>query len=287
MNEYTLAARIGLRSALQLRRSLSIPRESVVNIYDIATAIGIDVRFLDSPSLEGMFCREPGPIIFLPSLKHRPSGRVCFSCAHEVGHQQLNHGTRVDEYTESAHSEPRPIEEVTADVFAAQLLMPRPAVLSAFDRRKLHPENASPIQLFTISRELGVGYETLLMHMDVALGVLPRSVADQKRKTSPKSIRMEVLGEDKGNSLTIADVQWSDVPIDLEAGDNLALPIEIGSIPAHLAFEKCRDGFHIVRAVRPGVGNLAFAGRKIAVRVSRKDYIGPLKNRFLDDPECE
>ena len=53
--------REAMRSALQLRRSLSIPREQPINVYDVATSIGVEVTFADLPSLEGMFYRGPDP----------------------------------------------------------------------------------------------------------------------------------------------------------------------------------------------------------------------------------
>jgi hypothetical protein len=67
--------REAMRSALQLRRSLSIAREDPVNVYDVASAIGVELRFVDRPSLEGMFLRDPHPVILLP----RPCKEYCVS----------------------------------------------------------------------------------------------------------------------------------------------------------------------------------------------------------------
>jgi len=287
MNEQIVAARIGLRAALQLRRSLSIPRETPINVYDVAKAIGINVRFMDSPSLEGMFSRDPEPMVFLPSSKHRPSGRICFSCAHELGHQQLNHGTRVDEYVAGGHTGKRPVEEVTADVFAAQLLMPRPAVLSAFYRRKLTPDSASPLQLYCISREIGVGYETLLLHMEISLGLLSKSIADQHRRQTPKSIRADVLDADIAAGLSIVDSEWANVPVDVEVGDHVGMTGHPKELPPQVGFDKQIKTYHFLKAMRPGVGTFNIYGRPIVVRVSRKHYAGPFSNKYLDDPDFE
>src|SRR3954447_13733612 len=114
---------------MQLRRNLAIPREVPVNAFDIAQMSGLDVRFLDAPSLEGMFVRDPGLRVLLPSLKHRPRPRVLFSCAHEIGHHQLGHGTKADEYLADGQSHAFSAEEFLANSFAAHLLMPRAAIL--------------------------------------------------------------------------------------------------------------------------------------------------------------
>ena len=79
MNDRIAIQREAVRRALQLRRSLSIPRDHPVNVFDLASLIGVEVQYRDSPSLEGMFFRGPDPRVFLPSLKHRPRGRVVFS----------------------------------------------------------------------------------------------------------------------------------------------------------------------------------------------------------------
>src|SRR5512138_568360 len=129
-----------MRAALQLRRSLALAREEPVNVFDVATTIGVDVIFLDRPSLEGMFVRDPDPVILLPCRLHRPPGRISFSCAHELGHFQLGHGTTVDEYVEdkSARHE-KSDEEIAANTFASSLLMPRQAVVERFTTRNFRP----------------------------------------------------------------------------------------------------------------------------------------------------
>ncbi|HHK41728.1 MAG TPA: ImmA/IrrE family metallo-endopeptidase, partial [Planctomycetaceae bacterium] len=149
--------RIAMRKALQLRRMLSVPRQAPVNVYDVASATGVEVRFVDRPSLEGMFYRGPHPKILIPSWQHRPRGRIAFSCAHELGHFQLGHGTQVDEYVEESQ-EPgaKSDEEFAADTFAATLLMPRQAVVERFGQRGWDLSRANPFQLFTVAGELDV-----------------------------------------------------------------------------------------------------------------------------------
>src|SRR5262249_26864115 len=86
---------------------------------------GVDVRFVDAPSLEGMYCRAPRLSIFVPSSMHRPWGRIVFSCAHELGHHELGHGTRADKYLAGSHyGKSREPEELAADVFAAFFVSP-------------------------------------------------------------------------------------------------------------------------------------------------------------------
>jgi len=276
-----------MRNALQLRRMLSIPRESPVNVYNVAGALGVEVRFVDRPSLEGMFYRGPNPKILLPSWQHRPKGRIAFSCAHELGHFQLGHGTSVDKYLEESHeSGPRSDEEFAADTFATSLLMPRQAVIQRFAKRGWDLSTATPTQIFAVAGELDVGYSTLLKHLRYGLNLVDNAWVAPRLKVTPKSIRREVSGETEARRVVIVDNHWSDIPIDLEVGDEIA-------IPSHLQVE----GLGFIHEVgrhrnysrwmgrRPGEADVQIHNRRHRVRVARSGYCGMLKYRFLDDPD--
>ncbi|MGC1272631.1 MAG: ImmA/IrrE family metallo-endopeptidase [Planctomycetaceae bacterium] len=276
-----------MRSALQLRRMLSVSREAPVNVYDVALALGVEVQFVDHPSLEGMFYRGPNPKILLPSWRHRPKGRIAFSCAHELGHFQLGHGTHVDEYLDDSQGRgPKSDAEFAADTFAASLLMPRQAVVERFVRRHWDVSLASPTQLFIVAGELGVGYTTLLQHMCYGLELVTDGWLKDRLKASSKEIRQAVTGVCNPPRTIVIDEEWSGSPIDLEVGDAVA----------HLPGLTVAGGDVIERAGgvgdyaiwlgrRAGESNLEINGRRHRVRVARTGYCGLLKYRFLDDPD--
>lgn len=287
MSDRTSLGRIAMRSALQLRRVRSIPREAPVNVYDLASALGVEVRFVDHKSLEGMFYREPHPKILLPSWEHRPKGRIAFSCAHELGHFQLGHGTSVDEYLEDAvRTGPRTDEEFAADTFASSLLMPRQAVIGRFSSRGWELSTATPQQLFIVAGELDVGYTTLLKHMCYGLDLIRNDWMVSRQKVSPKQIRQEVTGMSDPPRTLIVDSFWPDVPIDLEVGDLVVFsagsPVDDRQILRE--FGSSANDSHWV-AARAGETDIHIANRKHRVRVARTNYCGLLKYRFLDDPD--
>jgi hypothetical protein len=281
--------REALRSALQLRRSLAIAREEPVNVYDIASTIGVEVRFLDGPSLEGMFLRDPHPTVCLPSLNHRPRGRVSFSCAHEIGHFQLGHGTTVDEYLDGdADSRPRTDEEFAADTFASSLLMPRQAVVQRFRVRNISPSDADPLVLFAIAGELDVGYQTLLKHMRFGLELVGNDWLHDRLRTSPKQVRSLLPCAHDARRLVIAGQFWPGLPIDLEVGDCIATSAASSlSVPPILTDIGTDGIWRTFRASKPGTGRLAMDGTPINIRAARFGYCGLLKYRFLEDPEAE
>ena len=277
-----------MRCALQLRRSLAVAREEPVNVYDVAAAIGVEVRFLDGPSLEGMFVRDPHPMVVLPSLNHRPRGRVSFSCAHEIGHCQLGHGTTVDEYLDGdAQTLPKSDEEFAADTFASSLLMPRQAVLQRFHMRDAEPETATPQLIFMIAAELDVGYQTLLNHLRYGLEVVSSDWLRDRKRTTPKHIRA-TIGSHETRRLVLVNQFWPRLPIDLQVGEFIAVPAakHVRS-PDCLSEASCSGDWRMYRACKPGIDRLVIEKQIISIRVARFGYCGLLKYRFLDDPEAE
>lgn len=286
MNDRITAKREAARRALQLRRSLSVPREYAVNVFDIASSIGVEIQFLDLPSLEGMFYRGPDPKIILPSIRHRSRGRVAFSCAHELGHFDLGHGTRVDEYIVNRDEGPaeRPLEELTADTFAATFLMPRPAVLERFHCRGLILQDASPIQIFQAATELDVGYGTLCKHLRYALELVDNSWLASRTRVTPKQLRESIAPGLHCSRLVLLDQWWPHISIDLEVGDCIAVS-SAGRLEAPPSFLKLQDYSSpvILRAQTAGEVQLTIDDRQFDVRVARAGYVGLYKYRFLEE----
>ncbi len=251
MNDRVAIQREAARRSLQLRRSLSIPREHAVNVFDIASSIGVEVQFLDLPSLEGMFYRGPDPRIILPSLAHRPRGRVAFSCAHELGHFDLGHGTRVDKYVgdESDRRQEFSLEELAADTFATTFLMPRPAVLERFSCRQWALKEVTALQLYQVAVELDVGYGTLCNHLRYGLGLVDDAWLKSRAKFAAKALRTAIAPHSECTRLILLDEHWPKLPVDMEVDDCLAISASVATEPMEsLRDEYEHDGWRIFRA---------------------------------------
>jgi len=236
-----------------------------------------------------MFLRDPHPTVVVPSLNHRPRGRVTYSCAHEIGHFQLGHGTKVDEYLEGdAEARPKSDEEFAADTFATGLLLPRQAVLQRFRVRDAEPSKATPQVIFAVAGELDVGYQTLLKHLCYGLELVANDWLQDRQRTTPKQLRAAVLGPLDSRRLVFVDQFWPLVPLDLEVGEYVAMPANASArVPQLLTEVGCNSGWRSYRACTPGVARLSVGDCSISIRVSRFGYCGLLKFRFLDDPEAE
>jgi uncharacterized protein DUF955 len=288
LNDRLAIQREAVRRGLQLRRSLSIPREHAVNVFDIASSIGVEIQFMDLPSLEGMFYRGPDPKVILPSLKHRPRGRVVFSCAHELGHFDLGHGTRVDKYVEGEGSDGGDfsLEELAANTFASTLLMPRPAVLARFSCRDWTVNGASAIELYRVATELDVGYGTLLKHLRHGLGAVNDDWMKSRAKIAPKALRSVIAPRSECSRIVVIDQHWPKLPVDLEMGDCLAVSALLRvELPSSLLHEDDHERWRIFRATAIGQSKSVVDGQTVVIRIARAGYCGMLKYRYLEEGE--
>jgi Zn-dependent peptidase ImmA (M78 family) len=81
--------------ALHARRSAGIALSETFCVFDFADQVGVEVRFVDAPSMEAAYACMPRPVILVSTW--RPPGRKAYNCAHELGHHFYGHGMRVDE----------------------------------------------------------------------------------------------------------------------------------------------------------------------------------------------
>ena len=273
------------RRAYELRRSTHLPLDGPCCVYDLAEELGVEVRFADLPSMEGVY--YPGkPAIVVFSL--RPSGRQAFTCAHELGHHLYGHGEQFDELIEErADTRRRDPKEFQADCFAGAVLMPKLAVLTGLSRRGIDASKLSPEAAYRLAVWLGVGYTTILNHLSIVLGLVSKPSADALKKVRLPAIRKLLVGRDCSAPLIVADDAWSGRAIDMQVSDVILLPADVefeGSVLAELQRDRSRC---IATAVRPGIGRVARANGSWAqyVRVCRKQFTGMARFRHLEEAD--
>jgi Zn-dependent peptidase ImmA (M78 family) len=278
------AARQALRGAIEVRRRVFASKSQPICVYDTAEQLGLEVIFRPENSLGGIYAKASQAIL-IPT--HRPPGRQAFTCAHEIGHWLYAHGTGIDEIDDLEKYHENKPEERLADIFASYLLMPPWAVNEAYARRAWSPNNCTPIQIYTVAGQLGVGYQTLVQHLRYSLRLITATHAQQLLKTTPKYLRCSLLGSDSTRHLIIVDIAWTKIAVDLQVGDLAIIPsgvrlegnsaVIIGSHGLGLIVEGCVPG---ITRVESDDGSWA-----VYVRVSRKDFTGRSIYRHLEDPD--
>ena len=276
-------ARKAIADALSLRLSAERGLDKAICVYDLVRSLGVEVRFLDIPSMEGMYYKSPEPHIILSSL--RPAGRRAFTCAHELAHHCRGDSVHVDELVEQ-WKRPRRFDpkEFAADCFAGALLMPKMAVERAFALHEWPISECTPDQVYAISNYFGVGYTTLIHHLRSTLLLLDDSHAERLLKTSPRQAQALVLGWETSDVVWIVDRHWTGRPIDIEVGDLVFIygqPVLEGRCVEHV--KDAKDG-RLICAHQPGLGRLEDgSGWSAFIRVSRRDFVG--RNIFRHQEE--
>lgn len=278
--------RQAISAALRTRKTAGCGLDQAICVYDLAERLGIEVRFVNLPSLEGMYCDSPNPVIILSSL--RPPGRRAFTCAHELGHHVLEHGVRIDEFVEHWGRRQFDSEEFMADCFAGALLMPKMAVSRTFAQRGWDAEKCTPAQAYAVSNYFGVGYTTVIHHMHLALKLLPESHALALLKVRPREAQGLLLGWQTTEPVYVVDSHWEGRPVDLEVGD-LIFVFGNASLEGHcIQSISDRGAGRLFQATKPGIGRLVSkSGWASFVRVSRHDFVGRSLFRHWEEVEGE
>lgn len=286
MSGWKELARQALRGALETRRRTFTSKFDPICVYDIAARLGVEVIFRPESSLGGMYAKASQTIL-VPA--RRPPGFRAFSCAHELGHWFFGHGTGIDNIEQLERYYENDPEERLADTFASYLLMPPWAVTQAFANRNWNPANCNPIQMYTIAGQLGVGYQTLIQHLRYSLHLISPIQAQQLLKTTPKQMRVSVLGDDITQHLIIVDRAWNKVAIDLQVGHFAILPTDAKLEGASVSIVGDNQIGLVVEGHIPGITRAETSDGSWAayIRVSRKDFIG--RSIFLheEDPDFD
>jgi Zn-dependent peptidase ImmA (M78 family) len=277
-------ARRALRGAIEIRSKAAVALTAPICIYDlVGKALKVEIRFQGGASFGGMYARETQTIL-VPS--ERPAGRRAFTCAHELGHWYFNHGTRLEDLKEQDKGGSDDPDEILANQFAANLLMPKWAIDKLFKDESINLNSPTDLQLYAAACQLGVGYETLIQHLRYGLGLISPATTDRLIQGSPKNIRQAYLSEPFANHLIIVSKAWSQVPIDLEVGDGVYLNFSATTDSTILVPQEHRTGSLFV-AKKPGITKVQSESDAWAsfVRISRKGYTGRSTFRHLEDPD--
>jgi len=267
-----------------LRQELGHSFYTPICPYEAAEALGVRVRFLAAPSMEGAYVPDlTAPTIVIGAL--RPAGRQRTTAAHELAHHIMGHGTRLDELADLRRG--RSCEERLADVFAGAFLMPKIAIERALAQRKWDIRTLDPSHLYLLAGCFGVGYQTLICHLQWSLKLISPDMADRLACRPLPQIRETVLGRPWSRDVFGVDEHWAGRPLDLQVGDAVMVPRSMMAEGTSLSLLEEREQEAVIIAASPGRGKIVSEARSPAVdvRVSRWQYEGMYQFRY--EPEVD
>ncbi len=272
-----------IRKASEIRLKLGFNLFEPINIYDVCEKLNIDVQFVDL-NMEGLYVNNGQPKIFISCL--RPFPRRVFTCGHELGHHVFNHGLKVDVlFDEEEVCAPKNGDETLVDAFSAHLLMPISCVQSEFSKRKLDFQKATPIDYFTVSSVLGVGYKTLVTHCRV--NKLTRDLKAQEllKYTPAKILRSYVGIVEETAFFKIIDAKTDSKPIDLETSSYIILPKDFEVDREYLKKKQDTPIGSLFLATKSGISSIRSNDDAFScfIRIQPRNYIGFAQYRHLEN----
>jgi Zn-dependent peptidase ImmA (M78 family) len=278
-------ARMALAAALKIRQQANINLIEPISIYELCTAMGIEVQFVNI-SMEGNYIPGATPRFLISSL--RPAARRAFTCAHELGHHVFGHGFRLDELIENRECENKPPEEFVADCFASSILMPALGVRKSLTQRQWKASELTPAQVYTIACDFGVGYQTMATHLSAGMRLIEYSQTQELKKTKLPAIRRSFVGDlEIPHRLIVIDQQSLTSTIECEVGDHLLIDAAVTPQNDSLQTLSAVNGKQLFLAARRGVTALKTGDGTIFkhVRIMAHQYIGLSRYLFLSDPD--
>ena len=134
--------------------------EVPVLVEDIAKKMGIKISYAPSNEYSGMLIRKEGEQALMGVNSNESKTRMRFTIAHEIAHFIFDKKTAVTiDYRNNGNVFDKSLEEKRADVFAANLLMPKKWL--QLDVEKISKENFSKDKVADLARKYGVSTEAM------------------------------------------------------------------------------------------------------------------------------
>lgn len=146
-----------------------------VDVESIARGEGIKIVCQSLGDIAGMLVRDGGEVVICTNSKHPPV-RQRFTIAHELGHYSLHRGrelfldapakvVKVD-FRENQPDGPTHREEIEANAFAAELLMPEGEVTNSYlDIVEEDPEIEEAELIVALAESFGVSKQAMTYRM--------------------------------------------------------------------------------------------------------------------------
>lgn len=182
-----------------VRRGLDAGR--AVDVFEVIERERVWLLFEPLEHLFGFFQRgQAGAGIVLHS--GHPLSVQRFTAAHEYGHYVLGHQHSQDSQEELFGAGGLPLQELEAQSFAAEFLMPLALVNRALDRLDLsrEPAGLEPLNAYRLSLELGSSYRATVTQL-TQLKKIARGRAEELLAWKPIDIKTALGdGQPPGNS---------------------------------------------------------------------------------------
>lgn len=230
-----VAKQTGALKAAELLLSLDVDRTRPIDVFDIIEESGVWLVFGKLDAALGMFKRE-GSVAGILINNCRPRAVQRLTAAHELGHFVLGHDGSVDSAVQiDGFSMVK--QEVEAQAFAMDFLMPLELVEATRDSLKLSPDSSKlqAHEMYQLATAMGVSYIACVIQLR-AMDMVTLSESKELLRYTPKKAK-KALGGGLG-----PEDPWADI-----------WPIEEADIGRELQ-PQVRDELRLKMTERPSTG---------------------------------
>jgi len=178
--------------ALTLRQELGIPMASPVDIYAAIRRMRLWLLFEPLEGLFGMYQRQAEAAGMVVSVKVHPALQR-YTAAHELGHHVMGHTAVLDPADHINRWSNLDAQELAAQMFAAEFLMPLAAVNTAASALGVQPDAMDEMSVYQLSLRLRTSYTAMITRLRT-LGWYGATVAKRFQSVQPKELKLRLLG---------------------------------------------------------------------------------------------
>lgn len=156
----------GSAAAIKEWLHLDLDPNEPVDVFGVIERSRVWLLFEPLDHLYGMFQRS-GEVAGIALHTGHPLSLQRFTAAHELGHHILGHEFSQDS-RDQLYREDSPLQEIQAQAFAAEFLMPLALVNRAQDRLGIPrvPQSLAPIDAYQLSLEMGSSYTATINQLN-------------------------------------------------------------------------------------------------------------------------
>lgn len=206
-----------LHARLGTRESVEGGSASRVDVFGAADALGAVLLFRRLKGLLGVYFPPPlSPVPGIMVSTARDLHVQRFTAAHELGHLYMHHTPSLDEEVGLWRDASRSFQELAADAFASEFLLPRWLYVYHATRHQWDTVALQdPRNVYQLSLRLGASYDAVCWGLQ-SHKILPAHVVAKLRAVEPKTLKHAALG---GRALL--DNAWGNVWVATQADHGL------------------------------------------------------------------
>jgi Zn-dependent peptidase ImmA (M78 family)/predicted secreted protein len=204
LSAYESARLAGMKAAQDEHQRFGTSMHERVPVFDVIEEARIWLFFMPMRALYGAYERRGDAAGIIINSQH-PLSLQRFTAGHEYGHHVLGHQASADDEERIYRGDRQSMQEVAAQAFAGEFLMPVQLVnytLRTMGLTGQHPV-MTPSQIYQLALELGVSYGAAVTQL-VGLRKLSVDAGRRFRKLSPLEIKTGLAGVKPAHS-------WADV----------------------------------------------------------------------------